>query len=226
MNMKYYPVCLDIKGRQALVVGGGLVGARKASTLAKCGANVTIVSPEFTDSLDNGKKENITLIKKEYTKKNLNGMFLVIGATNNAELNRKIWSDAKNKNMLCNIADLPEACNFILPAIVRRGDLMITVSTSGSSPAFAKKLKKDLEIEFGEEYAEFLFLMGKIRKKLLAGKHAPDEHKSIFEEFIAKGLLEMIAQKNYSKIDALLLNILGRGYSYNNLLYTENENDS
>lgn len=213
--MKHYPVNLNIKGRNCLVVGGGRVGARKAKALARCGALVTIVSPEFSDRLDN--QNNITLKKKPYDVSDLDNMFLVFGATDNQDINRQVWQDAQQKNILCSIADFPEGSSFILPAVVRRGDLVITVSTSGSSPAFAKKLKKDLENAFGEEYAEFLYLMGRIRKRLLDEKHAPEEHKAAFEAFISNGLLDMIKAKEISKIDDLLFKILGSNYTYNDL---------
>ena len=88
--------------------------------------------------------------------------------------------------MLCNIADVPEICNFILPSVIRRGDLVVSVSTSGKSPAFAKHLRKDLENNFGDEYARFLELMGAIRKKLLQTEHAPEAHKPIFERLDSK----------------------------------------
>ncbi|OQY01084.1 MAG: siroheme synthase [Desulfobacteraceae bacterium 4572_130] len=216
--MEYYPVCLDVKNRNCLVVGGGSVGARKVLTLLKCGAKVTIVSLSFSEKIKNLKHENIKYKKKQYHKNDLKGIFLVIGATNDIELNKKVWHDTQKKNMLCNIVDFPKTCNFILPAIVKRGDLIIAVSTSGKSPAFAKKLRQDLEKEFGQEYADFLFLMGKIRNRLLAKEHAPEEHKTIFQEFIKAGLLEMIAKKNYIKINKLLFQILGKGYSYENLI--------
>ncbi len=221
MAWKYYPVGLDIKGRNCLVVGGGDVGARKVSGLVNCGAKVKVVSPKFSKAFKKLETKCIELIKRKYKTEDLNGMFLVIGATDNTEINKKISRDAEDKNMLCNIADFPQACNFILPAVVRRGDLIITASTSGKSPAFAKQLKKDLENQFGEEYADFLFLMGEIRKRLLEEDHAPEEHKPMFEKIIQKGLLKMIADKDYKKINTLLITVFGRGYSYQNLVSGE-----
>ena len=225
MTWKYYPVCLDIKGKNCLVVGGGAVGARKVSALISCGAIVKAVSLKFSHAFEKLESKGIELVEREFRTEDLDGMFLVIGATDNTEVNKTISRDAEKRNMLCNIADFPEACNFILPAIVRRGDLMITASTSGKSPAFAKKLKKDLENEFGEEYADFLFLMGKIRKRLLCQDHAPEAHKPLFEEIISKGLLTMIADKNYTEIDNLLTSVFGRGYSYKNLVSGEKHGD-
>ena len=130
--MRYYPVNLDIKNRQCLVVGGGSVGTRKVITLLECGAIVRVVSPDLTDKLyELSEKKIINLQKRPYKSSDLDGMFLVIGATDDEELNWKINADAERQNKLCNIADRPEVCNFILPAIVQKDDLIIAISTSG-----------------------------------------------------------------------------------------------
>ena len=134
--MRYYPVHLDIKNQNCLVVGGGGVGTRKVKTLLECGARVTVVSPDPSQQLAKLASEgSITLTQRIYRSADLDGMFLVIGATDDENLNQQISTDAEKSNILCNIADRPEVCNFILPSIVRRGDLVITISTSGKSPA-------------------------------------------------------------------------------------------
>jgi precorrin-2 dehydrogenase/sirohydrochlorin ferrochelatase len=145
-------------------------------------------------------------------------MFLVIGATDDGALNRRIHADASERNMLCNIADRPEVCNFILPAVVRRGNLMIAVSTSGRSPAFAKKLRKDLEMRFGPEYGAFLDLMGAVRAKLLKEAHAPEAHKPLFEALIGRDLLGMIKAGDAAAIDQVLEDVLGPGFQYDDLM--------
>jgi precorrin-2 dehydrogenase/sirohydrochlorin ferrochelatase len=217
--MKYYPINLDIKNRECLVVGAGGVGTRKVKTLVDCGANVTVVSPVLSDEiLSLEEKNKIKVKKRHYQTKDLEGMFLVIGATGDESINRKISLDADRLNLLCNIADLPEACNFILPSIVERGDLIISISTSGKSPAFAKRLRKDLEKEFGEEYAQLLRIMGNIRKKLLSEQHEPEAHKHMFEQIIENGLLDLIRENRQDDINALLFEILGEGYEYKDLL--------
>lgn len=158
--MKYYPVNLNIHGRKCLVVGGGSVGTRKVATLIQCGAKVTVVSPAISSTLSDLAAEGVIQIQQRgYCSSDLHDVFLVIGATSNEELNRRISEDAEQRNLLCNIADVPKACNFILPAIITRGDLIIAISTSGNSPAFAKKLRKQLETQFGEEYALLLNLI-------------------------------------------------------------------
>lgn len=217
--MKYYPVNLNIQDRRCLVIGGGSVGTRKVMTLLDCGAIVEVVATDVSDRLlDLSINETISIAKRPYQSSDLKGAFLVIGATNNEELNIKISRDAEHIGILCNIADQPEACNFILPAIVNRGDLIIAISTSGKSPAFAKKLRKELEIQFGEEYAKFLMLMGAIRNKLLVRDHEPETHKHLFEQLISRGLLKMVKDRKKEDIDSLLAEILGKGYEFDSLM--------
>jgi precorrin-2 dehydrogenase/sirohydrochlorin ferrochelatase len=220
--VRYYPVNLDIRNRKCLVVGGGDVGTRKAVTLLDCGALVTVVSINAGEKLLTLAESGLVELKRRpYAGADLDGMFLVICATDDEELNRQVSRDAGKYNMLCNIADRPEACNFILPALVKRGDLVIAVSTSGKSPAFAKKIRKDLEKQYGIEYADFLKLMGAIRKKLLSDSHEPEAHKPLFEEIINKDIVQLIKNKDTDKIDYVLFEVLGEGYGYMDLMGQE-----
>jgi len=222
--MRYYPVNLDIKNRKCLVIGGGDVGTRKVITLLECMASVTVVSPDASEKLLKlAGSDMITLIKRSYIESDLEGMFLVICATDDEELNRQVSRDAENLNILCNIADRPEACNFILPALMKRGDLVIAVSTSGKSPAFAKKIRKDLEKQYGVEYADFLKLMGAIRKKLLRNSHEPEEHKPLFEKLINKDIALLIKNNDADKINSVLFDVLGEGYVYMDLMGQEEQ---
>lgn len=224
--MRYYPINLDISGRTCLVVGGGSVGTRKVKTLLKCGARVRVVAPKASGELRTLAADGcIDLKERPYAPADLEGVFLVIGATNDEAVNLNISRDAEARKILYNIADRPEACNFILPAIVNRGDLFLAVSTSGKSPALAKKLRKDLEKSFGDEYAVFLTLMGAVRTKLLDMQHEPEAHKQQFETLIECGLLEMIRGKNMSQIDALLRDVLGEGYTFDALMQSEKGTD-
>ncbi len=217
--MKYYPVHLDINDRNCLVVGGGSVGTRKVKTLLDCGGRVTVVSQEISRQLrELAASGDIILAERSYRSEDLQGMFLVIGATDDERLNRQISKDAERLNTLCNIADRPEACNFILPSIVHRDALVITISTSGQSPALAKKLRQALENQFGEEYGTLLRLMGAIRQRLLRQAHEPEAHKPLFEQLLNSDLIGMIQRGEIEKIDALLLEILGDGYKFEELM--------
>ncbi len=217
--MRYYPINLDIQGRRCLVVGGGSVGTRKVVTLLNCGAAVTVISLRANEKLNElAEAGSINLQNRSYRTADLKDVFLVIGATDDETLNQKISRDAVSRNILCNIADRPAACNFILPSIVHRGDLVITISTSGKSPALAKKLRKTLERQFGEEYAVMLQLMGAIREKLLRQAHEPEAHKHLFNQLIDNGLLEMIREDRKDDINGLLENTLGHEFKYDALI--------
>lgn len=217
--MKYYPVFLNIHARKCLVVGGGAVGTRKALSLVECGAIVTVVSRDATERLVSLARQGvITLKTRSYRSSDLEGMFMVFGATDQDALNRQINQDAERLNTLCNIADRPEVCNFILPATVKRDDLVIAISTSGKSPAFAKQLRQQLEQQFGPEYAALLKLMGGIRSRLLGEKHAPEEHKPIFNRIIKSGIIDLIRDEKTEDINILLQDILGDGYDYDDLM--------
>jgi len=219
--MRYYPVYLDIKNRNCLVVGGGSVGTRKVLMLIACGANVTVVSPVATEELrklfNNG---TVELKERPFEVSDLDDRFLVIGATDDQNVNRGIYAEAERRKLLCNIADRPDQCHFILPSVVNRGDLIIAISTSGKSPAFAKKLRKQIEREFGDEYAEFLNLMGAIRKKLLSEHHEPEAHKHLFEQLIEGGLVQMIKDGETAGVNSLLHEILGAGFDLESLTGT------
>lgn len=212
--MKYYPVLLNLEGRRCLVVGGGRVGTRKVTGLLECGAEVVVVSPDATQEVTAmAAKGAIEYRARRYQTRDLKGIFLVVGATDDQALNHQIYSDAEARSMLCNIADRPKVCNFILPAVLRRGDLVVAFSTSGKSPAFARRLRIEMQERFGPEYADLLDLMGCIRAKLLAEDHAPEAHKPLFEALLEGGLLEMLRGGRHSEIDALLQDVLGEGFS-------------
>lgn len=208
--MRYYPVQLDIRSRPCLVVGGGAVGTRKAEGLLACGARVTVVSPEASGRLrELAAAGRLRLLERPFRPEDLAGVFLVIGATDDEPLNRLVSEEAGRRGILCNIADRPEACNFILPAVVRRGDLTIAVSTAGRSPALAKRLRLELERQFGPEYAELLRILGALRRRLLARAHAPEAHKPLFERLVASDILERIRRGDREGVAAVVAEIVG-----------------
>lgn len=212
--MRYYPIYLDMRGRNALVVGGGAVGSRKAQTLLRAGARVTVVSPQVTAAIrslaDTGE---LTWHERPYRASDMQTMFLVFSATDDPDLNRRIEADATRHHVLCNFADAPDRGHFILPSIVARGDLLVSISTSGKSPAVARRLRQEMEAYFGEEYAPFLRLMGAIREQLLARAHAPEDHRKIFDRLIDGGLLALVKAGDREGVDTLLESILGDGFN-------------
>lgn len=216
--MKYYPVNIDVSKKKCLVVGGGCTGTRKVKKLLDCGADITVVSVDVTKELHDLWCQGFIILKKRQFKySDIKEAFLVIAATNNNLLNYKIGIKAKKLKLLCNIVDSPGDSNFIIPAVVNRGDLIITISTSGKSPALAKKLRKQFENELGDEYTLALQLLGNIREKLLKKGHAPEAHKNLFNKVLEKGLIEMIKKKKIKEINSLIGDFFGNEYKLNRL---------
>ncbi len=209
--MGYYPIFVDLKGRNVLVVGGGSVACRKISTLLECGAVVNVVSLELGDPLkkhlDSGR---INYLGKEFRKEHLSEMFLVIAATDNQELNHEISRAAEEEGMLVNAVDQPADCNFILPSIVKKGDLTIAVSTSGKSPALAKKIRKELTEHFGDEYDMFLRLMGHLRKRVLVEGRTQKENSVIFHKIVNSNIMYELKNGNLERAALILSEILER----------------
>lgn len=207
--MSYYPVFLQLEDRPALVVGGGAVASRKVETLLAYGASVYVVSKAFTPALQGLIHEGrVTSLGERFEEKHLDGMFLVIAATDDETLNHEVSEQARSRGLLVNAVDQPADCTFIVPSIVRRGDLLIAISTSGKSPAFAKRLRKALEAQYGDAYGTFLELMGRIREKVLALGLSQAENSRIFQEIVDAGLPEIISTQQWDKVVSMLETIL------------------
>jgi precorrin-2 dehydrogenase / sirohydrochlorin ferrochelatase len=218
MPKRYYPLFLDISERDCLVVGGGKVGARKAKALLAAGARVVVVSPVMDAALEALlPNERLFLKKRAYRSSDMAGVFLVIGATDLAELNRRIKRDAQAAKALCNVADQPQLCDFILPAVVNQGDLAVAITTAGKSPALAKRLRRQLQAQFGSEYAELTTLLGVIRTRLLAAGHDPEGHRRVLNALLDEDILGLLKAGHSADINALLKKILGPGYDYKSL---------
>src|SRR3990172_11961296 len=137
--MKYYPVNLNIKNKMCIVIGGGKVAERKILSLLDCKADVTVISPKVTRFIQKLSDESkISILKRYFRKEDLKEAFLVIAATNSSRINRKIIQEANKRKILINVVDSPELCDFIMPSLIRRGDLLITISTGGKAPALSK----------------------------------------------------------------------------------------
>jgi siroheme synthase-like protein len=148
---RYYPLFADLEGRRCLVVGAGSVGLEKARGLVDCGAEVTVVAPEADPEI-----EHVALrwVRRRYEPTDLVAQVLVCAATSDAEVNRQVFADAEACGILCNVADVPESCSFILPAIHREGPVAVAVSTSGASPALAQRIRDEVAERYGPEYAD------------------------------------------------------------------------
>ncbi len=168
-----------------MVIGGGQVAERKIESLLEAGAKVKVVAPEVTEKISTLAQEGkIVLIKRAYQEGDLEGAFLVIAATNNPQVQQAVFTKAEEKKIFCNVVDKPVLCSFIVPSVVKRGRLQIAISTSGASPALARRLREQLEELFGPEYAEYLELMAAWRKEILARELSEAERRKIFEQLV------------------------------------------
>ncbi len=166
-SISYYPVFLNLRGKRCVVAGGGNVALRKVQSLLDCGADIQIIGSRVCAGLSSlAGTGKLSVNRKKYEKGDLDGAFAAIAATGDHALNRRIAMEAREKRVLVNVVDDPAACDFIVPSIMRRGDIAIAVSTGGSSPALARKLRSRLESEFGEEYAAISDLISEVRLEL------------------------------------------------------------
>jgi precorrin-2 dehydrogenase/sirohydrochlorin ferrochelatase len=185
LDTPLYIACLLLKGRRCLVVGGGEVGLEKVEGLLACGAEVTLVAPEAVPQLAEYAAEgSIRWERREYASSDLDGCLVVVAATSITEVNIAVHEDAERRPMLVNVVDVPPLCNFILPAIVRTGPLAIAISTSGASPALAKRMKREIAETFGEPYSRLAVLLNEERGWAKATLPTYQDRKEFFESIV------------------------------------------
>jgi len=208
--MKTYPLFAIIAGKPCLVVGGGAVGERKVLDLLAAGAKVTVVSPDLTPKLaELAARGEIRSLRRNFHPEQVDGMTLVIGATDDPEVNRRVSAAAQSRGVFVNIVDAPELCTFIVPAQVRRGDLTVAISTGGASPALAHRLKLELEDYFGADYGVYLALLQAIRERLLACRRGHPDNAAIFRRLVDSPLRQALRQGNREWLLSLLEEIVG-----------------
>jgi precorrin-2 dehydrogenase/sirohydrochlorin ferrochelatase len=186
LETPFYIACLKLKGRRCLVVGGGDIGLEKVEGLLACGADVTLIAPVAHPELQSLAAEgSIQWEKRPYSgADDLEGAFLAIAATDDSEVNIRVFDDAEKRAMLVNVVDVPPLCNFILPAIVRTGPLAIAISTAGASPALAKRMKREISELFGEEYARLAIVLNDARGWAKATLPTYQDRKEFFEGIV------------------------------------------
>ncbi len=203
----YYPILLNLKGKECVVFGGGEIALRKIEALIPCEARVSVFSPEVRPELEKLAQEGkITLEKKKYEPNDLVGANLVICATNDRSVNASIFREAEERGLWVNVVDDPEFCNFIFPSILRRGKLVISVSTEGVSPAMAKKVRHELEQHFGLEYALFLSAMEKCRKSIQKKFSSEDLRKQFFTKLVHSNIVQQVQTDwDESQVERLIM---------------------
>jgi precorrin-2 dehydrogenase / sirohydrochlorin ferrochelatase len=211
----YYPAILDLAGRTALVVGAGKVGEGKIRGLLGADAQVRVVSLEATAQVRRWADEDrIELHLRGYQQSDLDGCFLVIAATERNDTNVKVFEHAEARRMLCNVVDVPHLCNFILPSIMRRGDLAIAVSTAGASPALARRIRLAIQQCYGDEYAVAMELLGSLRAELKERYPGPPDRKVLFERIVYSDFLDMVRAGDVDAIEAWIEKCIEEGPGY------------
>jgi uroporphyrinogen III methyltransferase/synthase len=199
--VKTYPLCLvHLEEQPMIVIGGGKVAARKAAALLQAGAKLKVVSPEFAEEFDllAERYPQMILLRRPYQDGDLQGVFLAIAATDDAQVNQAIWQEALRRGCLVNVVDDPQHSNFIAPAVVERGEVKIAVSTGGSSPALARRLKERLAQAIGPEYGELAELMAELRPELMERFAAGEPRLEAALRLVDADLLELLRQQGYA----------------------------
>jgi siroheme synthase-like protein len=185
LETPFYIACLKLTGRRCLVVGGGDIGLEKVEGLLACDAQVVLVAPDAIEPLRELAAEgSISWERREYRPEDLERTFIAIAATNDTDVNIRVYEDAERRAMLVNIVDVPPLCNFILPAIVRTGPLAIAISTAGASPALAKRIKRQIADEYGEPYARLAVLLNEARGWAKGTLPTYQDRKEFFEGIV------------------------------------------
>ena len=185
LETPFYIACLRLSGRRCVVIGGGEVGLEKVEGLLVCDADVTLVAPEAHPGLVQLALEgSIRWEQREYADSDLDGALIAIAATDDTDLNIRVYQDAEARSMLVNVVDVPPLCNFILPAIVRTGPLAVAISTAGASPALAKRMKREIAEQFGEPYAVLAILLNEARGWAKATLPTYQDRKEFFESIV------------------------------------------
>ena len=189
--MTLFPMFMKLEGRSCLVVGAGTVGEPKIRSLLASGASVRVLAFGATAAVaELAKTGAITWEARAFNTADLDGVFLVIAATNSRDVNAAIFDEAGRRNILCNVVDDPEHCDFYYPAVVRRGELQLAISTNGHSPALAQRIRRELETQFGPEYGEWLEQLGTIRKHLFASNIDPEDRRRLLHELASREAFE------------------------------------
>lgn len=209
--MPDYPIHLQIENRLCVVVGGGAVGLRKVLSLLRAGARVRLIAPE--EEATGRIPEGVEVLRRPYRRGDLRGAHLAFAATNSRKVNAAVIREARDLGVLVNGADAPEDGDFTLPALLRRGDVTVSVSTAGRSPALAALIRDHLAATLGHEWSTVLEIAAALRQKQLTAEKKTKYNQMILRRLLDDGLPELIAGRNSAGIDHLLEALFGEGFS-------------
>jgi precorrin-2 dehydrogenase/sirohydrochlorin ferrochelatase len=197
-----FPMFVKLEGKRCLVVGAGKIGEPKIGGLIDTGARVQVVALEASEAIHQWAREGkITLDIRAFTSADLDRTFLAVVATASRELNSSVYREAQQRGILCNVVDVPEYCDFYYPAVVRRGDLQIAISTNGQSPSLAQKLRQQLERQFGPGYARWVADLGETRKLVLASDLDAQRKSDLLHSLASREALKAALEEQAAKND-------------------------
>lgn len=206
--MGYYPIVLDISGRRCVVIGGGPVAERKVEGLLQVGASITVISPGLTKHLHElASAGKICHLARDYRKGDLAGHQLAFVATDDPQVSADVFREGREQGVWVNAADDPVHCDFILPSILRRGDLVVAVATGGSSPALSRAIREDLEQYFTADYATLVEIVAEVRRELKDRSVNPKAEE--WRQALGNGLRRLVAEGKRVAAKAYLLKQLG-----------------
>jgi precorrin-2 dehydrogenase/sirohydrochlorin ferrochelatase len=194
--MVLFPAFLKVAGRRCLVVGAGPVAEEKIEGLLRTGADIRVVAPRATPRIRAwARAKKLRWDARKFRSSDLAGAFLAVAATSSPALHAEIYRQAKRRDLLCNVVDDPEHCDFYYGAVVRRGTLQIAISTGGHSPALAQRLKKQIEREYGAAYESWLEELGKVRKRLFAKAISPERRRALLHRLASEASFEKFLRR-------------------------------
>lgn len=206
---KYYPIMLDVRARPAIVIGGNRIATEKVTALVASGAQVSVLSPKFcADLLALAERGAITLIQKSYEPGDLAGAFVVVAATTNEQQIEAIWQETQERGQPVNIVDVPRYCSFILPSVLRRGQLTVAVSTEGASPALAKGIRQQLEDFFPQAYGAYIELAALVRSYLRGQGVSYATRDDFFRDFMNAPILALLSEGEIAQALAMAVALL------------------
>ncbi len=208
----YYPLFANIKGKKVVVIGGGNVAERKVQPLVAAGADVLLVSPELTEGIRRMASEGILTVKERgFEPDDLDDAWLVISATDDPDVQKEVVSETERRHIFCNVVDIPDMCSFIVPSMVRRGDLCIAISTAGRSPAVAKRIRKEMEKEYPVIWGLYIELLGRLREFILESSADPEEKKRLCTSLAKRDVLDWLVDDDWESIIEWAENTCGQG---------------
>ena len=189
--MNLFPMFLKLEGRSCLVVGAGKIGESKIRSLLAARAKVRVIAPWATPAVEAWERAGVlTRQAREFEAVDLDSTFLVVAATSSIKVNDQVYREAHRRQVLCNVVDDPERCDFYYPAVVRRGDLQVAISTAGKSPALAQRLRREFEAQLAPVYAGWIEELGRIRKQLFGRKLDPEHRRKLLHQLASRESFE------------------------------------